>query len=202
MIFIFLLFRGMETKSILAISLIAVLLIGVVSFDDAFAAEKITICHLPDSGDPMTKSVKDKDLQKHLDHGDTEEACPNTSALLELIIALQAAIENLQDQITNISLTPGPEGPAGPAGEGEQGPQGLPGDDGADGAKGDTGNIGPQGPAGADGDVSALEARIAALEANVVDCSARGLSVNLQGCDLRGADLSATDLRFADLDMG
>jgi hypothetical protein len=47
---------------------------------------------------------------------------------------------NLQDQITNIQLTPGPQSETGPAGP--AGPQGAKGD------TGDTGPTGPQGPAG------------------------------------------------------
>ena len=47
---------------------------------------------------------------------------------------------NLQDQLANIQLTPGPQGEIGPAGP--AGPQG---------AKGDTGDTGPAGPAGPEG---------------------------------------------------
>ena len=45
-----------------------------------------------------------------------------------------AAIANLQEQITNIALTPGPQGPIGP--QGEQGPQGVPGPTGPEGPPG------------------------------------------------------------------
>ena len=54
--------------------------------------------------------------------------------------------QELQDQINNIQLTPGPQGAQGPAGL--QGPQGVAGADGADGAPG---TEGPQGPAGLQG---------------------------------------------------
>lgn len=53
------------------------------------------------------------------------------------------AIDNLQEQIDNIELTPGPTGATGA--KGETGPQG------ATGVKGETGGIGPQGPTGATG---------------------------------------------------
>ena len=140
----------MSTKSILSISLIAVLLLGVMSFDNAFAAEKTTICHLPDSDKPKTMDVKDKKLQNHLGHGDTEGACPTLNDMFGLIALLQAAIEDLQDQINNISSTPGPQGEAGEQGiQGEAGEQGI------------------QGEAGIDAtpyDDTVLEARITALE--------------------------------------
>lgn len=64
----------------------------------------------------------------------------------------------LDDRITSISLTPGPQGPAGPQGTagpqgiaGENGQNGLNGIDGAAGVDGAQGPQGPQGPAGADG---------------------------------------------------
>ena len=70
--------------------------------------------------------------------------------------------QDLQDQINNIQLIPGPAGPAGPAGpkgdtglKGDTGPQGAAGDPGADGAAGSTGpkgDTGPQGDTGATGD--------------------------------------------------
>ena len=120
----------MSTKSILSISLIAVLLLGVMSFDNAFAAEKTTICHLPDSDKPKTMDVKDKKLQNHLGHGDTEGACPTLNDMFGLIALLQAAIEDLQDQINNISSTPGPQGEAGEQGiQGEAGIDATPYDD-------------------------------------------------------------------------
>ncbi len=64
----------------------------------------------------------------------------------------------LDERITNISLTPGPQGPAGPAGpqgiageNGQNGLNGIDGVDGIDGATGPQGPQGPQGPAGRDG---------------------------------------------------
>ena len=59
------------------------------------------------------------------------------------------AIMDLQKQITNIQLIPGPRGEQGPQGEpgpqGEQGPQGNQGPAGADGADGAQGLQGPAG---------------------------------------------------------
>ena len=54
--------------------------------------------------------------------------------------ALNGITGNIQQQIDNISLTPGPKGDTGPAGPA-----------GADGATGATGPQGPQGPAGPEG---------------------------------------------------
>ena len=62
---------------------------------------------------------------------------------------LQNQINNLQQQINNIKLTPGPTGPAGPVGPvGPMGPQGAQGLTGAVGATGATGAPGPTGSAG------------------------------------------------------
>jgi hypothetical protein len=68
----------------------------------------------------------------------------------------------------------GPIGPQGPKGDtGATGPQGSKGDTGATGAQGpkgdtgDTGPQGPQGPAGTSPDLTALQARVAALEAEI-----------------------------------
>lgn len=68
---------------------------------------------------------------------------------------------DLQQQIDNIELTPGPTGPAGPAGAdgapgadgatGPQGPSGAPGADGADGAPGTDGADGADGAPGVPG---------------------------------------------------
>lgn len=74
---------------------------------------------------------------------------------------VQAAIQELKDEVDSISLTPGPQGPQGPQGDpgptgatgatGPQGPQGDPGPTGATGATGPTGPQGPQGPQGPTG---------------------------------------------------
>lgn len=63
-----------------------------------------------------------------------------------------AADNNLQFQIDNIQLTPGPKGDKGDPGPiGPSGPQGLPGVDGAQGPAGPIGPIGPAGPMGSPG---------------------------------------------------
>ncbi len=59
---------------------------------------------------------------------------------------LRDAVNNLQDQIDTLVLTPGPQGPQGEAGpQGSQGEQGLQGEQGPQGVQGEQG---PQGPAG------------------------------------------------------
>ena len=81
--------------------------------------------------------------------------------------AIEDILKYLKEEITNISLTPGPQGPQGPAGakgeqgpvgptgaqgeRGLQGPAGEKGKDGAAGLKGDKGDIGPTGPQGEQG---------------------------------------------------
>ena len=79
--------------------------------------------------------------------------------------AIWNAISNLQAQITNIQLIPGPQGP-----QGETGPQGIQGEPGLQGLQGETGPQGPQGlqgPNGDPGEPSWDETRIADLEARV-----------------------------------
>jgi len=65
----------------------------------------------------------------------------------------------------------GPQGPKGDTGAtGDQGPKGDTGSTGGQGPKGDTGDTGPQGPQGPAGtspDLTALQARLAALEAQI-----------------------------------
>jgi hypothetical protein len=75
------------------------------------------------------------------------------------IDAIWAAIEGLQEQITNIQLIPGPQGPVGPIGPqgeigpmGPQGPQGETGPQGPVGPQGEIGPIGPIGPQGPQGE--------------------------------------------------
>jgi hypothetical protein len=67
-----------------------------------------------------------------------------------------AADSDLQNQINNIALTPGPEGPQGPQGEqgpaGPQGPIGLTGPAGPEGPQGVAGPVGPQGEQGPHGE--------------------------------------------------
>ena len=73
--------------------------------------------------------------------------------------ALQAEIDDLQNQIDTIELTPGPQGPAGP-----RGPQGIPGADGATGPKGDTGDTGTTGARGPEGPQGIQGIRSAAIK--------------------------------------
>lgn len=69
-------------------------------------------------------------------------------------------LNNIEDGIANIELTPGPQGATGERGpQGLQGPKGDKGDTGERGPKGDkgdTGNTGPQGPKGADAVINKL----------------------------------------------
>ncbi len=65
------------------------------------------------------------------------------------ITGLYDNIADLQQQIDNIQLIPGPEGPQGP--QGPQGDKGDTGDIGPQGLQGETGATGPVGPVGADG---------------------------------------------------
>src|SRR3989344_5579041 len=107
--------------------------------------------------------------------------------------AIWNAITNLQSQITNIQLIPGPQGLPGEPGlqgiqgepgaqglqgetgpQGRQGIQGEPGSQGEQGEMGASGETGPQGPQGLQGpkgepgEPSWDETRIADLEARVV----------------------------------
>lgn len=65
-------------------------------------------------------------------------------------------LNNIEDGIANIELTPGPAGPTGPQGaKGATGPKGDKGDTGPagpTGPKGDKGDTGTQGPKGEKGD--------------------------------------------------
>ncbi|MGB8215765.1 MAG: hypothetical protein WCE94_00525 [Candidatus Methanoperedens sp.] len=70
-------------------------------------------------------------------------------AIWDAINATTIKIADLQQQINNIQLTPGPQGPVGPKGDtGAIGSQGPKGDTGATGATGETGPAGPIGPIG------------------------------------------------------
>jgi hypothetical protein len=75
-------------------------------------------------------------------------------ALQEQINQLNTLIINLQTQVNNIQLIPGPQGPAGPAGaKGDIGPAGPIGATGATGATGPAGPQGLQGLQGLKGDI-------------------------------------------------
>lgn len=66
--------------------------------------------------------------------------------------SIWGAIEDLQTQISELSLIPGPQGPEGPQGpQGPVGPQGIQGPVGPQGSVGAQGVQGPVGPAGAVG---------------------------------------------------
>lgn len=72
-------------------------------------------------------------------------------------------LNNIENGIENIELTPGPAGPAGPKGDkgdtgaqGPAGPKGEPGDTGAQGPQGPQGEPGPQGLPGADAVINKL----------------------------------------------
>ncbi len=73
-------------------------------------------------------------------------------ALWDAIADLQA---DLQQQIDDLELIPGPVGPQGPPGpvgpEGPEGPQGPPGPEGPQGPPGPAGPMGPEGPPGPEG---------------------------------------------------
>jgi len=86
------------------------------------------------------------------------------SGIQEQIGALVLDIEDLQTQIDEIELTPGPQGEQGPVGpqgdtgpmgpigpQGQPGPQGPQGEQGSVGPQGDTGPMGPIGPQGRPG---------------------------------------------------
>lgn len=72
----------------------------------------------------------------------------------ELDLSLYATKRYVDNEITQIELTPGPQGPKGDKGDtGPQGPQGLKGATGPQGAKGATGAAGPSGAQGPKGDI-------------------------------------------------
>ena len=76
-------------------------------------------------------------------------------SLDDIDLSNMASIEYVNEQITNIELTPGPKGEQGP--QGIQGPQGEQGIQGEQGPIGPQGPMGPQGPAGKDADPLDLE---------------------------------------------
>ena len=78
------------------------------------------------------------------------------TAMIRMKTGTLATVQEVNEAIQNIELTPGPKGDKGDTGpQGPQGPQGEPGPQGPQGPQGDTGPEGPQGPqgpAGAKGD--------------------------------------------------
>ncbi len=104
------------------------------------------------------------------------------------------AISNLETEIHNISLTPGPQGPAGPQGAtGPQGPAGPQGATGPQGPAGPQGATGPQGPVG-----PSASAYCPPLSALSSDPTKLAFS-NLAGCDYHGANLQLMDFTGANL---
>jgi hypothetical protein len=96
------------------------------------------------------------EFQKDSDNDGVSDAdqCPDTPAGqtvnsngCDAFQQLELVNQQLQGQIDNISLSPGPQGPIGPAGTN--------GTDGAAGANGTDGSQGPVGPAGTNGTVGA-----------------------------------------------
>ena len=77
---------------------------------------------------------------------------------------IEDILKYLKEEITNISLTPGPQGPQGPQGaDGEKGDQGLvgpTGPQGKQGPQGDPGLVGPTGPQGPVGSVGSLNKEV------------------------------------------
>ena len=67
--------------------------------------------------------------------------------------AIEESVNDLQNQIDTIELTPGPQGPAGPTGP--AGPAGTDGNDGSAGPQGPIGLTGPAGPTGPAGSAGA-----------------------------------------------
>ena len=88
-------------------------------------------------------------------------------------------LNNIEDGIANIELTPGPKG--------DTGAQGPKGDTGAQGPKGDQGDQGPAGAAGADGkSITAIklittEGQVTSGEATMSDQSKVPITVEVAG---------------------
>jgi len=95
----------METKFILAISLIAVLLVSVISFDDVFAKE-----HKEPKPPKEPKTLESECAKKKPNSFDGLfcEAIINIQIMLDMI---KADILQLRIDLDNIENTPGPEGP-------------------------------------------------------------------------------------------
>ena len=97
-------------------------------------------------------------------------------------------LNNIEDGIANIELTPGPKGDTGAQGpKGDTGAQGPKGDTGAQGPKGDQGDQGPAGAAGADGkSITAIklittEGQVTSGEATMSDQSKVPITVEVAG---------------------
>ena len=124
--------------------LMAVVL-SVLLYGNTWAADEVVIQELQTD----VSAVKTKGEQNAAEIESMKGGLPAEAA------ARKTADEDLQNQLNNIQLTPGPPGPqgepgpAGPQGpQGEVGLQGVPGSQGTQGEPGPVGAIGPQGPQG------------------------------------------------------
>lgn len=105
-------------------------------------------------------------------------------SFFDVFVNIDNRLLDLQNQINNIQLTPGPQGPQGLQGEkgekgdtGEQGPIGLTGPQGEKGEKGDQGEQGSEGTCVCTitpEEFNALKSRVEALEAGGVECIITG----------------------------
>ncbi len=104
----------------------------------------IILCFLFVTSSVAFAKKGDDDKDKDRDRG--------KKGLRHIVKTLQQQIADLQSQIDNIQLTPGPAGPKGDTGpQGPAGADGTNGTNGVDGAQGPKGDTGPQGIAGLDG---------------------------------------------------
>src|SRR3990172_1109169 len=124
--------------------LMAVVL-SVLLYGNTWAADEVVIQELQTD----VSAVKKKGEQNAAEIESMKGGLPAEAA------ARKTADEDLQNQLNNIQLTPGPPGPqgepgpAGPQGpQGEVGLQGVPGSQGTQGEPGPVGAIGSQGPQG------------------------------------------------------
>src|SRR3990172_2704990 len=124
--------------------LMAVVL-SVLLYGNTWAADEVVIQELQTD----VSAVKKKGEQNAAEIESMKGGLPAEAA------ARKTADEDLQNQLNNIQLTPGPPGPqgepgpAGPQGpQGEVGLQGVPGSQGTQGEPGPVVAIGPQGPQG------------------------------------------------------
>ncbi|MBC8286029.1 MAG: hypothetical protein H8E42_01000 [Nitrospinae bacterium] len=92
--------------------------------------------------------AKDNDKDKDDDKGKKKGLKHRVDSLEQENTILHGLINDLQTQVSNIQLIPGPQGIQGIPGP--VGPQGPAGTNGLDGAQGSQGPVGPTGPPGAD----------------------------------------------------
>src|SRR3990172_7796458 len=121
--------------------LMAVVL-SVLLYGNTWAADEVVIQELQTD----VSAVKKKGEQNAAEIESMKGGLPAEAA------ARKTADEDLQNQLNNIQLTPGPPGPQGePGPAGPQGPQGEPGPVGAIGPQGPQGEVGLQGVPGSQG---------------------------------------------------